>query len=58
MKIIKTLKKGNISTTLSQLGENSYRVSQAYLGNTPTQLSMTFYKNIDDAKYSYKLLIK
>lgn len=58
MKIIKTLKKGNISTTLYQLGENSYRVSQTYLGNTPAQLSMTFYKNIDDAKYSYKLLIK
>ena len=58
MKTIKTETKGNISTTLSKLGKNSFRVSQSYLGNTPSQLGMTFYKNIDDAKYSYKLLIK
>ena len=58
MKTIKTLTKGNISTTLSQLGENSWRVSQSYLGDTPAQLSMTFYKNIDDANYSFKLLTK
>ena len=58
MKTLKDNKKGNISTTLSQLGENSYRVSQCYLGDTPRQLSMTFYKNIDDANYSFKLLTK
>ena len=58
MTTIKNNRTGNISTTLSQLGENSWRVSQSYLGDTPTQLSMTFYKNIDDANYSFKLLTK
>ena len=58
MTTIKTERKGNISTTLTQLGANSFRVSQAYLGDTPTQLGMTFYKNIDDANYSFKLLTK
>jgi len=58
MEIIKDNRTGNISTTLSQLGASSYRVSQCYLGDTPTQLSMTFYKNIDDANYSFKILTK
>ena len=58
MKTIKNIKKGNISTTLTQIGASSFRVSQAYLGDTPSQLGMTFYKNIDDANYSFKLLTK
>jgi len=58
MKTIKKEIKGNISTTLTQLGANSFRVSQAYLGDTPAQLGMTFFKNIDDANSSYNLLTK
>ena len=58
MKTIKTLRTGNILTTLTQLAKNSFRVSQAYLGDTPHQLSMTFYKNIENANLSFKLLTK
>ncbi len=58
MKTIKTLTKGNISTTLTQLGANSFRVSQAYLGDTPAQLGMTFFKNIDDATTNFNNLNK
>ena len=58
MKSIKTERKGNISTTLTQIGANSFRVSQASLADTPAQLGMTFYKKIDDANYSFKLLTK
>ena len=58
MKTIKNIKNGNISTTLAQLGANSFRVSQAYLGNTPAQLGMTFYKNIDDATTNFNNLTK
>ena len=56
MKTYYTKTQGNIETTLSILSEKFYRVSQVYLGDTPSQLSMTFYKNLDDAKYSFKLL--
>jgi len=53
MKTLKSNTKGNVSTVLIQLGANSFRVSQAYLGNTPAQLGMTFFKNIDDATTNY-----
>ena len=58
MKTLKSNTTGNISTALTQLGANSFRVSQAYLGNTPAQLGMTFFKNIDDATTNFNNLTK
>lgn len=58
MKNLKTLVKGNIGTELSQLGLNSFRVSQCYLGSTPSQLGITFYKNLTDANNSFNNLTK
>ena len=55
---IRTERKGNISTALYQLGADSFRVSQAYLGDTPAQLGMTFFKNMDEANKYYSSLTK
>jgi len=58
MKNLKTLVKGNIGTELTQLGPTSFRVSQCYLGSTPSQLGINFYKNLNDASLSFNNLTK
>ena len=45
-------------TKITQLGTNSYRVSQVYLGDTPMQLGMNHFNNIQDAQASYNFLTK
>ena len=58
MKTLKSNTAGNISTALTQLGANSFRVSQSYLGSTSTQLGMSFFDNIDDATTNFNNLTK
>ena len=58
MKTLKSNRTGNISTALIQLGADSFRVSQSYLGNTPAQLGMRFFENIDDATTNFNNLTK
>lgn len=58
MKTIKNIKKGNISTSLIQIGKNSWRVSQSYLGNTPKQLNVDYFLTLERAEKEFNTLTK
>lgn len=58
MKTIKNIKKGNISTSLIQIGKNSWRVSQSYLGNTPKQLNVDYFLTLERAEREFNTLTK
>ena len=58
MKTLNNIKKENISTTLSQIGPNSWRVSQTYLGNTLKQLGINYFSTLEKAENKFNSLTK
>lgn len=58
MKKLNSHIKGNISTALYQIGPNSWRVSQSYLGDTPKQLSVDYLLTLERAQQEFDKLTK
>ena len=58
MKTLNNVKKGNVSTSLTQLGENSFMITEVYLGNTVKEIGRRFYTSLTDATLSFDLAVK